>query len=151
MATGDHITALTVRFHFLQENKNLLLMALFCLFDTEIFFSLKMNPLKNCFEYPLNKTGNYLPTHVPPMWAYVHRDPMGSWQMARHWNTQMPTSYLAHLCQDKTHEAGRVLGERNMGRKTEERNTHSYTMIKMCLISKTLISSFAMSGTDTQG
>lgn len=40
------------------------------------------------------------------MWAYVHRDPMGSWQMARHGHTQMPTSYLAHLCQDKTHEAG---------------------------------------------
>lgn len=26
--------------------------------------------------------------------------------MARHCHTQMPTSYLAHLCQDKTHEAG---------------------------------------------
>lgn len=40
------------------------------------------------------------------MWAYVHRDPMGSWQMARQCHTQMPTSYLWHLCQDKTHEAG---------------------------------------------
>lgn len=47
-----------------------------------------------------------LPTHVLPMWAYVHRDPMGSWQMARHCHTQMPTSYLSHLCQDKTHEVG---------------------------------------------
>ena len=37
---------------------------------------------------------------------------MGSGQMARHCHTQMPTSYLAHLCQDKTHEAGMALSSR---------------------------------------
>lgn len=38
--------------------------------------------------------------------------------MARHGHTQMPTSYLSHLCQDKTHEAGmelRQLGQQNVG------------------------------------
>lgn len=53
-----------------------------------------------------NKPQDSLPTHVLPMWAYVHGDPMGSWQMAGRCHTQMPTSYLSHLCQDKTHETG---------------------------------------------
>lgn len=56
--------------------------------------------------YPLNKSRDSLPSHVLPMWAYVHRDPMGSWQMASYCHTQMPTSYLSRCCQDKTHEAG---------------------------------------------
>lgn len=41
-----------------------------------------------------------------PIWAYVHRDPMGCWQMARQGHPHMPTSYLACLCQDKTRRAG---------------------------------------------
>lgn len=62
------------------------------------------------------------------MWAYIHRDPMGSWQMARHGHTQMPTSYLSHLCQDKTHEAGMESSSRgNKMWEMHEGETYSFT------------------------
>lgn len=60
-----------------------------------------------CVEYPPNKRKSCPPTRVLPMWFYIHRDPMGSRQMARHGHRQMPTSYLSHLCQDKAHEVGK--------------------------------------------
>lgn len=69
-----------------------------------------------------------------PMWAYVHRDPMGSWQMARHCHTQMPTSYLEHLCQDKTHEAG--IGIKQLGEQKkifrEKRRSEIDAKIRRC-------------------
>lgn len=88
--------------------------------------------------------------HVPPMWAYVHRDPMGGWQMARHYHTQMPTSYLSHLCQDKTHwsrhgikQSGKQGREKHGGR--EER----HTLIPQRKSVESAKFSIFMSGTDT--
>lgn len=71
---------------------------------------------------------------------------MGSWQMARHGHTQMPTSYLSHLCQDKTHEAG--MESSSWGNKMwemREGETYSFTWPgnfekkKKCLIIKNSI------------
>lgn len=72
--------------------------------------------------------------------------------MARHCHTQMPTSYLSYLCQDKTHEAGMESSswEDKIWGETLKEERRTLTLQRLSVSNQQNFISSVLSGTDTQ-